>query len=144
MDESKHDASMSVEDAELHQQGVRIAKAYFRYRDADILSMEPENSGAPDICCTLDGECILADIVAVTNIEGDGDVPELSVKKDDFWRCRRRAFLWLAEHRVSSVRYDLMSVGIYAPKHARIRHLAGVYFWSDEPDQLSFYPRDED
>ena len=144
MDESKNAAGMSAEEAELHQQGVRIAKSYFRYRGAEILSAEADNADAPDICCTVDEGTVLADVVAVTNIDVEEEVPELSVKKDDFWRCRRRAFLWLAEHRVSSVRYDLISVGIFGQHHARIRHLAGVFFWSDEPDQLSFYPEDRD
>ena len=132
------------EGASLHQQGIRIAASYFRYREAGILSLGDGSKDTPDICCTLDGETILADMVSVAYIEEQMSIPELTVTSDDFWRCRRKALLWLADHRVPSVRYDLMTLGIFAPKHARIRHLAGVYFWSDEPDQLAFYCSDED
>lgn len=129
---------------ELHRQGIRIACSYFRYRGADILSEGDDGKDEPDICCSLDGEIVLADMVSVADIAEEMSVPELSVSADDFWRCRRKALLWLAEHRYASVRYDLMSLGIFAPRHARIRHLAGVYFWSDEPDQLAFYADDAD
>lgn len=78
MDESKNAAGMSAEDAELHQQGVRIAKSYFRYRGAEILSAEADNADAPDICCTVDEGTVLADVVAVTNIDEE---EEVSMKK---------------------------------------------------------------
>lgn len=129
----------SAEGRELHLEGVRIAASYFRYRGAEILSQGDGGTDAPDICCSLDGETVLADMVSVAHVEEEVAIPELSVTSDDFWRCRRKALLWLSEHRVSAVRYDLMALGIFAPRHARIRHLAGVYFWSDEPDQLAFY-----
>ncbi len=131
---------------QVDQKGLELACEYLEHRGFDIVETKWRcDEGTVDIVGRSKGQTVLVSCSTKLALESSYAIPELSVDYRNYWHYRRLALLYLADHRVKEVRYDLIAMTIIGPRHARLRHLVSLYSWEDDPDQGGFYrSRDED
>lgn len=144
-DEDEEDLRALTQD-QVDQKGLELACEYLEHRGFEIVETKWRcDEGTVDIVARSKGQTVLVSCSTMLALESSYAIPELSVDYRNYWHYRRLALLYLADHRVKEVRYDLIAMTIIGPRHARLRHLVSLYSWEDDPDQGGFYPsRDED
>lgn len=134
---------LSLSQEEVQERGAVLAAEYLRHRGYRIEETGWEcGEGTVDVVADDDGTRVLVTVKSAIMLGSEVLAPEIPVSYRDFWHARRLALLYLADHFIEEVRFDIISIGIVGVRHARLRHLVGLYTWEDEPEQEGLYLMD--
>lgn len=122
---SFHDVSPQ----ELGMEGERIAASYLQMRGWEVVERNWTCPyGEADIIAYDDDECVFIEVkTRLVRSEREEVYPELAVNAAKRKRYERMAHCYMAQHRVPSIRFDVVAICIVAERMARVHHLVNAF-----------------